>query len=550
MQLPKSTFESARVLIVDDDVRSSLLIERMLRGHFQVHIVNDERETFEAFERLHPDILLLDIYMPHMDGFEIMRKLRESLAADDFFPILVLTGDQSPDTKLRALSAGAKDFLHKPLDAAEVTARIRNLLETRFLHLELQSHNIFLEERVHERTAQLESTLANLRTTQAQVIKQERLAALGVMASGIAHDFNNTLSSILGYGELLLESPDHTDYLKRILSAGHDARQIVRRLREFYKVGNTGEPLAAVHLNPLIDQAVTLTMPRWNNQALTWGAHITVKREFRELPILAGNPVELRELFTNLIFNAVDALPHGGQILIRTAVEGETIVVRVTDDGLGMDGDTARRCMEPFFTTKGEQGTGLGLSVAHGIVKRHKGTIHIETEPHVGTTVILRFPVSSEVTSPETLPITPALERPLKILFVDDQPIISELVSELLRSDGHAVDTAGSGGLALEKCQRVNYDLVITDLAMPGMNGGQLAGVLRQLNPAKPIIMLTGFADLVGEAGPGTNIDRVLAKPASLEELRRAIFEVFTQDRLVKLSDLSAASPNQAQPVV
>lgn len=532
MQLPKSTFETARVLVVDDDVRSSLLLERMLRGHFQVHIVNDERETFETFERLHPDILLLDIYMPQIDGFEVMRRLRESGAADDFFPILVLTGDQNPETKVRALTAGAKDFLHKPLDAAEVTARIRNLLETRFLHLELQSHNIFLEERVHERTAQLESTLANLRATQAQVIKRERLAALGVMASGIAHDFNNTLSSILGYGELLLENPGHTDYIGHILSAGHDARQIVRRLREFYKSGDDGEPYTSIHFNTLIDQAVAVTMPRWSGQALTWGAHITVKRQLGEIPLIAGNPVELRELLANLIFNAVDALPHGGQIVIRSATEGDTAVIRLSDDGLGMDAETVRRCLEPFFTTKGEQGTGLGLSVAHGIVQRHKGTIHIESEPHVGTTVTLRFPATSEAAIGASLPVTPALERPLKILFVDDQPIICELVSELLRSDGHAVDTANSGGLALEKCQWVNYDLVITDLAMPGMNGGQLAGVLRQLNPGKPIIMLTGFADLLSEpGGSNPNIDVVLAKPASLEELRRAIFEAFTRGR-------------------
>lgn len=532
MQLPKSIFETARVLVVDDDVRSSLLLQRMLKGHFQVHIVNDERETFETFERLHPDILLLDIYMPHIDGFEILRRLRESGAADDFFPILVLTGDQNPETKVRALTAGAKDFLHKPLDAAEVTARIRNLLETRFLHLELQSHNIFLEERVHERTAQLESTLANLRATQAQVIKRERLAALGVMASGIAHDFNNTLSSILGYGELLLENPGQTDYIRHILSAGHDARQIVRRLREFYKSGDDGEPYTSINFNTLIDQAVAVTMPRWSGQALTWGAHITVKRQLGEIPLIAGNPVELRELLANLIFNAVDALPHGGQIVIRSATEGDTAVIRLSDDGLGMDAETVRRCLEPFFTTKGEQGTGLGLSVAHGIAQRHKGTIHIESEPHVGTTVTLRFPSTSEAAIAGALPVAPVLERPLKILFVDDQPIICELVSELLRSDGHAVDTANSGGLALEKCQWVNYDLVITDLAMPGMNGGQLAGVLRQLNPRKPIIMLTGFADLLSDpSAANPNIDVVLAKPASLEELRRAIFEALTRSR-------------------
>ncbi|HSI12787.1 MAG TPA: response regulator [Chthoniobacter sp.] len=532
MHLPQSTFENARVLVVDDDERSSLLLQRMLRGHFEVHILNDEREIFETFERLHPDLLLLDIYMPHIDGFEILRRLRESGAADDFFPILVFTGDQSPQTKVRALTAGAKDFLHKPLDAAEVTARIRNLLETRFLHLELQSHNIFLEERVHERTAQLEATLANLRATQAQVIKRERLAALGVMASGIAHDFNNTLSSILGYGELLLESPEHTDYIEHILSAGHDARQIVRRLREFYKSGDDGAPYTAVQLNTLIDQAVAVTMPRWSGQALTWGAHITVTRQLGEIPFIAGNPVELRELLANLIFNAVDALPHGGQILIRTATEGDTAVIRLSDDGLGMDAETVRRCLEPFFTTKGEQGTGLGLSVVHGIVQRHRGAIHIESDLHAGTTVTLRFPSTTEAAIAATLPVTPALERPLRILFVDDQPIICELVSELLRTDGHTVDTAGSGGLALEKCQGVNYDLVITDLAMPGMNGGQLASVIRQLTPAKPIIMLTGFADLLSEPSePNPNIDVILAKPASLEELRRAIFAALTRDR-------------------
>jgi signal transduction histidine kinase len=535
MQLPKSTFENARVLIVDDDERSSLLLERMLKSHFRVSVINDERETFEAFERLRPDILLLDIYMPHINGFEIMRRLGEQIGADEYYPILVFTGDQNPQTKLRALTAGAKDFLNKPLDAAEVTARIRNLLETRFLHLELQSHNMFLEERVQERTSQLESTLVNLRATQAQVIKQERLAALGVMAGGIAHDFNNSLASILGYGELLLENPERTEYLERILSAGQDARQVVRRLREFYKSGDTGQSFAAVNVNTFIDQAVSLTMPRWANQVLTGGARITVQRELGNPPLIAGDPAELRELFTNLIFNAVDALPNGGRILIRSYTESDSAVVKLSDDGEGMDAETLRRCMEPFFTTKGEQGTGLGLSVVHGIVKRHKGSMYIDSKPGAGTTINFRFPATAGTDSPAALPVAPALERPLKILFVDDQPIICGLVSELLRSDGHAVDIAGSGSIALEKCQQVNYDLIITDFAMPGMNGGQLAGIVRQLNPTKPIIMLTGFADLVGDSAdandPRFNFDLLLAKPSSLEELRRAIFEVLTRER-------------------
>ncbi len=379
MDLPNRIFDNARILLVDDDERSSQLLKRMLEGegHFEVHIVNDARDAVGAFQQLHPDILLLDIFMPHFDGFEVLEQLRTAIPQEDYFPILVLTGDETPEIKLRALKAGAKDFLNKPLDAAEVIVRIRNLLETRFLHLELQSHNMFLEERVQERTGQLEETLVRLRASQSQVVKRERLGALGVMASGIAHDFNNSLATILGYGELLLEHPARTDYVKKIMTAGQDARQTVRRLREFYKSDLCVEPFAAVNLNILAEQAVSLTMPRWSNQALAGGIRIEVKMDLPELPRIAGNPAELRELLTNLIFNSVDALPNGGEIRIQTRHEGDTALLSVSDTGTGMDECTVERCMEPFFTTKGEGGTGLGLSVVLGIVTRHGGSVDI-----------------------------------------------------------------------------------------------------------------------------------------------------------------------------
>jgi signal transduction histidine kinase len=534
MDLPKRVFENARVLIVDDDERSTLLLKRMLemQGLCQIHVVNDARSAVATFQQLHPDILLLDIFMPYFDGFELMKQLRMEIPEEDYFPILVLSGDISPDVKLRALKAGAKDFLSKPLDVAEVSARIRCLLATRFLHLELQSHNMFLEERVQERTAQLEATLARLRTSQTQVVKQERLGALGVMASGIAHDFNNSLATILGYGELLLEHPERTEYIKKVMTAGQDARQTVRRLREFYKSAAEPEPFAAVNLNILVEQAVSLTMPRWSNQALASGIRILVKMDLVEIPLIAGNPAELRELLINLIFNSVDALPNGGEIRIQTREEGEAVLLGVADTGSGMDDATVERCMEPFFTTKGDGGTGLGLSVVHGIVTRHGGSVSIVSGLDAGTKFNLRFPSSSAVLSLEKPPLTPDLERSLQILLVDDQPIICELIAELLRTDGHAVDTAGSGGGALEKYRQNDYDLVITDLAMPGMNGEQLANVIKQLTPAMPVILLTGFEALAGEKGACTpSIDIVVAKPASLEELRRAIFDVLTSDR-------------------
>jgi signal transduction histidine kinase len=530
MKLPKGVFENACVLLVDDDERTSLLLKRMLDDSFRVEIVNDSREAVTAFQALRPDIVLLDIYMPHLDGFEVMDQLRKIIGPEEYFPILVLTGDESAETKLRALTAGAKDFLHKPIDPAEVIARIRNMLETRVLHLELQSHTVFLEERIQERTAQLEATLRRLRTTQSQVVKQERLGALGVMASGIAHDFNNSLAAILGYGELLLEHPGRTEYLKKIMTAGQDARQTVRRLREFYKSDQRTEPFVAVSLNTLAEQAVSLTMPRWSNQALAAGIRIMVRMELTDsLPLIAGNPAELRELLTNLIFNAVDALPKGGEIRVQSQADADAAVLRISDNGVGMDEQTVERCLEPFFTTKGDGGTGLGLSVVHGIVERHGGTMTIQSGRDAGTTFCLRFPSTSVEISDEAQPLTTNLERTLQILLVDDQPIICELVAELLRTDGHVVHTAGSGGSALEKFREVDYDLVITDLAMPGMNGEQLANVIKQLTPAKPVILLTGFEDYSDEAGMcPPAIDLVVAKPASLEELRRAMLKVLT----------------------
>jgi CheY-like chemotaxis protein len=367
------------------------------------------------------------------------------------------------------------------------------------------------------------------------VVKQERLGALGVMASGIAHDFNNSLAAILGYGELLLEHPGRTEYLKKIMVAGQDARHTVRRLREFYKSEQGPQPFAAVNLNTLAEQAVSLTMPRWSNQALARGIRIGMKVELLDsLPLVAGNPAELRELLTNLIFNAVDALPNGGEIRIQTQQEGDAAILRVIDNGVGMDERTVERCMEPFFTTKGEGGTGLGLSVVHGIVERHGGRMRIESGPDIGTTFCLRFPTTSAVASDEAPPLVANLERTLNILLVDDQPIICELVAELLRTDGHVVHTAGSGGSALEQFRELECDLVITDLAMPGMNGQQLANVMKQLTPAVPVILLTGFEDYGDETGTRSvsNIDLIVRKPASLEELRRAILEVLSPARV------------------
>jgi PAS domain S-box-containing protein len=379
---------------------------------------------------------------------------------------------------------------------------------------------------------QLESTLAELRSAQQQIIEQERIAALGQLASGIAHDFNNALGPILGYSDLLLEEPrllenveESLEYVRAINVAAQGAAGVVMRLRDFYRRRQSGEVLGPAHLPDLIAQAISLTRPRWKDQAQANGATIDVVAEVREVPPIDGNPGELRDGLVNLIINAVDALPAGGTITIRTRSEGEQVVVEVVDDGIGMTEDVRRQCLQPFFTTKGERGTGLGLDIVHGMVRRHGGTIEIESAPEQGTTLRLRLPARlTPVPEPRTPHTTDGVRRSLRVLLVDDEPLMRQAVAHFLAIDDHLVDVASTGREAAPKLEAISFDLVITDRAMPEMGGDELALLVKHVQPSTPVLMLTGFGDLMeasGEQPPG--VDLVLPKPTTLSRLRVAV---------------------------
>jgi signal transduction histidine kinase len=238
----------------------------------------------------------------------------------------------------------------------------------------------------------------DLQAAQAQAIERERLRALGEMASGIAHDFNNTLALIVGVGELLalpggLDDPAAVrEHLALVRTAAKDAAGTVSRLREVFRARDPGEPAAPVDLNAVAALAVALTQFKWKDQAQTRGAAVRVATDLRAVPAVAGDEAALREALTNLILNAVDALPAGGTVTLRTRTEGAHAVLEVADSGTGMTAEVRRRCLEPFFTTKGERGTGLGLGMVHGTVRRHEGTLEIDSAPGAGTTVRLRLP--------------------------------------------------------------------------------------------------------------------------------------------------------------
>lgn len=523
--MPLSIVSKAKILIVDDEPSNVRLLERIfeLHGVYEVRSTTDSRKALGLLFEFEPDLVLLDLNMPFLDGFTVMAQIKEAIPAESYLPIVVLTADVTAETKRRALSAGAHDFLTKPLDNSEVVLRIKNLLENRFLHLEMQN-------RVRERTAQLEDTLEELGSTQQQIVKQERLRALGMMAGGIAHDFNNALTMMLGYAELLLPwlqqhaSSRELAYLNHIIDAAQDAAHVVSRLREFYRPAENNEIRVPVDLSEMAQAAVSLTAPKWKGKSRADGVQIEVFTELAEVPPVAGNAAEIREVLTNLIFNAVDAMPDGGSITVCTTSDEKGVVVSITDTGIGMTPAELGRCLEPFFTTKGERGTGLGLAVVYGIVQRHEGTIDISSTKGVGTTFAIRIP-STAIQQMAAPKVAQRVEQRLRILVVDDQEIICELIAEYLKGDGHEVVTAVEGSEALVEFERASFDLVITDHSMPGMNGVQLAKAMKDLVPETRVILLTGFGDeMTGRGESPSEIDLVLGKPVSAADLREGVF--------------------------
>jgi len=444
-------------------------------------------------------------------------------------------------------------MIEKKLFSILIAARVRangfSAGECEFLrslceHVALAAH----QARLH---AQLKAAYDQLRKTQQAVLQHERLRALGQMASGIAHDINNALSPVSGFAELLLRRKDLSEttrkYLHHIKTASDDVAHIVTRMGAFYRNREERQPLLPVKLNQLSQQVIELTRPGWRDISQQRGFCVDVKLDFdANLPEIIGTETELREALTNLIFNAVDAMPNGGVITIRTLVSGFSacapgharvknpthVALEVSDTGTGMNDETRKRCLEPFFSTKGLRGTGLGLPMVYGVMQRHDGTIEIESAPGLGTTIRLVFKVcetSGEETT-ENLGV-PASLPPLRVLFVDDEPLLRELVKEILEHEGHTVETADGGQAGLDafraaKQSGTAFDVVVTDLGMPHLDGRQLAQILKSESPLTPIIMMTGWGSLMkGEELPA-DVDALLNKPPKIIELQEVLRKV------------------------
>ena len=395
------------------------------------------------------------------------------------------------------------------------------------------------EVQLRETNQRLQKALEELHATQQQVIQQERLRALGKMAGGVAHDFNNALIPILGYAELLIERSELLDdravalkYLRLMRTAARDATAVVGRLREFYRQRDETELFESVDLPEALAEAISMTQPRWHDEALAQGLHIVVEQDFEPVPTIACHSGEIREVVTNLLFNAVDALPQGGRIVVRTYSREQKAVFEVQDDGIGMTEEVRARCLEPFVTTKGERGTGLGLAMVYGIVQRHHGEIEIESRLGEGTLVRVQLPFYRGIHAAQATDGT-SVSSKLRILLVDDEQVVREVIALFLRHQAHEVEVTPSAIEALRLVREQKFDLVITDHAMPGMTGGNFVATLRSAGFQIPILMLTGFGELMATSDSiPTGVTKLVNKPVTMEDLRSAIAAICQESKV------------------
>jgi signal transduction histidine kinase/ligand-binding sensor domain-containing protein/CheY-like chemotaxis protein len=408
---------------------------------------------------------------------------------------------------------------------------VRHLRERTLALTRLVKQRSEAEEALRRSNAEVEAALDQLHHAQQNLVQQERLRALGQMASGIAHDINNALAPVLGYSELLLKDTasdrrDEIDKLKIINTAAKDAASVVRRLVEFHRRRPEGSTFPPIQLHDLVLSVISLSRPRWESEARASGATIIVDTELQPVPPLPADESELREALINIVFNAVEAMPHGGTLQFKTRTEGEVAVLTVSDTGVGMTEEVRLRCFEPFFSTRGARGTGLGLSSVFGTVQRLNGTISVVSEPGKGTTFTILLPVGSVTADGEPAPghLPSVVSR--RVFLVEDEPLVRELMVEFLRADGHRVDTAENGLQGLAMFSPGAYDLVLTDRAMPLMGGDQMAAEIRRMDPAVPIILLSGFGDIMKATGDmPEGVTLVIGKPVTMNTLRAAIAE-------------------------
>jgi signal transduction histidine kinase len=563
-----STTEPVNILLVDDQPAKLLSYEAVLRELGETLLTaGSAREALGHLLKKDVAVVLIDVCMPELDGFELAAMIRDHPRFQTTAIIFVSAVALTDLDRLKGYEHGAVDYVPVPVVPGVLRAKVRVFAElyrkTRQLERlnaelelrvaarteELAQANADLEKRVEERTRERESALA-------QVHEMQKLESLGHLTGGVAHDFNNLLMVILANLDLVSrnlpkDTPDRR-LIDRATLAAERGAALTKRMLAFARRQELKPE--AVNVTKLIDGSTAIL-----RSSLGPGIDIEVELE-TELAPARVDPNQLELAILNLALNARDAMPQGGRLTIaarRLQVgadsvldvgAGEYVCISVTDTGTGMDEATLARAAEPFFTTKGVgKGTGLGLSIVFGLAAQSGGTARISSTPGVGTTVELWLPVAGKEDAHQVQPMPATIGAPAQsysILLVDDDPLVTQSTVGMLQELGHRVLVAPSGASAFDVIrQDSQLDLVITDHAMPGMTGMELAGRIRAVRPKLPIVLATGYAQLPG--GPPPEVPRI-DKPYRLEDLALVIATLV--ERPAPPPPAPAALPDEKRP--
>jgi nitrogen-specific signal transduction histidine kinase/ActR/RegA family two-component response regulator len=371
-----------------------------------------------------------------------------------------------------------------------------------------------------------EERLASERAAQA-----DKLRALGQLASGVAHNFNNVLAAVLGHAQLIKRDCNDERTLERIEiieQAALDGAQTVKRIQGFGQQQNESIN-DSVDVNRLVEDSTNLTRARWFDDAQARGLHFTVDVDLREVPDVPGSASDIREVFVNIILNALDAMPQGGTLKISTESVGSTVKTHFSDTGIGMSRQVCERVFEPFFTTKGAAGTGLGLAVSYSIIERHGGRIEARSNPGQGSTFTITLPVG-ECTIEQLTVTEPAPVKAARILVIDDDGRVREALAEMLKFAGHQVERVASGPEGLAWLESDRFDVVITDLSMPEMDGWAVAREVRNRWPSLKVVLVTGFTLNADATRQNSGlVDKVIFKPIRLDDITLAISHLLAE---------------------
>lgn len=541
-----------KILIVDDDTVVATSVKAVLsRREYDITVTDDAMEGVELLHQKIFDLAILDVMMPVMSGFEIMESVKD-LGLDTLF--IIMTGDTSMDSAIKAIRKGASDYIRKPFDADELMIRVENAIRQK-------------KSKDEKRLIQSEKKQLEMQLRQSQ-----KMEAIGTLAGGMAHDFNNTLGIIIGNTELAIrttpkDSPNR-QYLNNIITASCRAEEMVSRLLSFSRI--TDAVKKPIDLISSVDESLKLLRS-------SLPSNIEIKKNFPDYPlVIMGDPTQLNQVMINLCTNSAHAMNgSGGKLDISITTReiglnpltsfnglphGNYAAITVSDTGHGIPEDIVKRVFDPYFTTKETgKGTGMGLAVVHGIVKNHGGGIKVQSKVNEGTVFTVYFPViDAVVESKPSVDIECLPGGKENILLVDDEYMIADTMKIMMEQLGYKVKAFTESSRALEvfESNPGAFDLVITDMTMPKMTGDLLAAKVQDIRADTPVIICTGFNNRVDPDGlKNKGICEILTKPVRTITLAKAIKEVLNarnkdrrmEERFVTDKDIFVVSSSKPE---